>query len=309
MELNEIGASIIALVGLFLISISCGLTPILLADYSTCGADAIQRVFGFLNSFAGGVILATAMVHLLPEVRQEMLLASDYVHPTIPVAESIACAGILLMLILEQTLLIYAKRMTKSCPAEDIPLTSSTDYNYDGTDNQSSDQNHGNDIHTLENEKMEGLQSGMRSFVFFVALCVHGMFASITLGQLNDPTDIIILFAGLACHEGPISFSLGVNIQRGWFQKTATVVMVCLHAFVFPIGIGIGLGISKSSTSTHTKNLASGVLQGFGIGTLLYMTFFEILPREFNNSEHRMAKIVCTLIGFAVIVTIQYVSM
>ncbi|XP_077982013.1 zinc transporter ZIP1-like [Glandiceps talaboti] len=306
MSLDEIDAKIIALFGLFLISITCGLIPIFLAECGpTYRGAATERVFGFLNSFAGGVILATAMIHLLPSVRHEILLACDYFHinSNFPVAEFLACAGIFLMLILEQALLACKERLTKYCP-EDIPLTS-TDHNYYAADNNTRNHSPSNNIRTLETEEMESVQSQMRSYMFFVALCLHGVFEGIVIGLLDNPTDVFVLFAGIACHEGPVSFSFGVNIRRSWLRKTATIVLVSLHAFIFPIGIGIGLGIVVSSENTQTTNLASGLLQGFAIGMLMYITFFEILPYELNDNQHRLAKIVCILIGFTVVVLVR----
>lgn len=62
------------------------------------------RVVSFLSCFGGGVFLATCLLHLLPDVQDQMLsifknlnLNSDY-----PGAEFLMCIGFLVVLIIEQ---------------------------------------------------------------------------------------------------------------------------------------------------------------------------------------------------------------
>ena len=62
------------------------------------------RVVSFLSCFGGGVFLATCLLHLLPDVQDQMVsvfkslnLNSDY-----PGAEFLMCIGFLVVLITEQ---------------------------------------------------------------------------------------------------------------------------------------------------------------------------------------------------------------
>ncbi|XP_002732520.1 zinc transporter ZIP1-like [Saccoglossus kowalevskii] len=305
--MEAIDAKIIALLGLFVIAIICGLIPLFLAECApTYRGAGMERLFGFLNCFAGGVILATAMLHLLPEVRREFLFSSDYVKidPDFPAAEFLACAGIFLMLVIEQGILACKERLTKTA-TEDIPLTT-TEYGYytDASIHASQDDD---EIRTLHEEELEYIQSVLRSYMFFIALCLHGIFEGIVLGLLSDPHSVLILFAAIACHEGPVSFSFAVNIRRSWLRKSAGVVLVCLHAAVFPLGIGIGIAITESASSTLTMSFVSGLMQGVAVGLLVYLTFFEILPYELKENENRMLKTLCVLIGFTVITLLQFI--
>lgn len=64
-------------------------------------------------------------------------------------------------------------------------------------------------------------------------------------------------------------------------RKCEIIFYMVLLALITPVGIAIGLGLTYSSeTQSHTQILAVGILQGLAAGTLLYITFFEVLERE-----------------------------
>lgn len=62
------------------------------------------RVVSFLSCFGGGVFMATCLLHLLPDVQDQMFLVFKTLkyNPNYPVAEFLMSIGFLIVLVIEQ---------------------------------------------------------------------------------------------------------------------------------------------------------------------------------------------------------------
>jgi len=71
-----------------------------------CSRTTADRVLGALNCIAGGVFLATSLLHLLPDVRKDIEKVKDTIGAVIqtefPLAEFIACVGFFVVMLLEE---------------------------------------------------------------------------------------------------------------------------------------------------------------------------------------------------------------
>lgn len=47
--------------------------------------------------------------------------------------------------------------------------------------------------------------------------------------------------------------------------------------------------------------ISSGILQGLAAGTFLYITLFEVLPKELAGGKDRMVKMACVVLGYSVV--------
>lgn len=88
---------------LFFITFLIGLIPFALLRIFE-KKENIKKWIGILNCFAGGVFLATAILHLLPESRE---LLTESISFEYPVTEAIAGCGFLLTLTLEHLVSYY----------------------------------------------------------------------------------------------------------------------------------------------------------------------------------------------------------
>lgn len=62
--------------------------------------------------------------------------------------------------------------------------------------------------------------------------------------------------------------------------------------------------VSNLNRSHHT--IPNATLQGLAAGTILYVTFFEVLDREKKkDTAPGLLKLLCTLIGFFIMVVIE----
>ncbi|KAK1344804.1 hypothetical protein QTO34_013505, partial [Cnephaeus nilssonii] len=123
------------------------------------------------------------------------------------------------------------------------------------------------------------------------------------------------VFKGLAvdCSEtgrGPWSWYLAVSLSPRLLQshQRAKVVAGCgiLFSCMTPLGMGLGASLAESAGPLH--QLAQSVLEGMAAGTLLSITFLEILPQELATSEQRILKVILLLSGFALLTGLLFIQ-
>jgi len=89
---------------------------------------------------------------------------------------------------------------------------------------------------------------------------------------------------------------------RNGLRKCEIITYMLTLGFVTPIGITIGIVLTSTGDSqSDSQILTVGLLQGVAAGTLLYITFFEVLEREKLESAQMSGLLGVTLIilGFA----------
>lgn len=102
----------------------------------------------------------------------------------------------------------------------------------------------------------------------------------------------------MASHKFVVGFCLGVELTADpGFTFRKHFVAILVFALGPILGIAAGMGI-EDATSTNSQLIS--ILQGIAGGTLLYVTFCEVLPREkarWHNTLNRGAGI-CQLFSF-----------
>lgn len=73
-------------------------------------------------------------------------------------------------------------------------------------------------------------------------------------------------------------------------------------------GIGIGIWIMSVSDGDVGDSLVSAVFQGLACGTILYVTFFEILERERSKSTAGLLQWSLLVLGFLCILGLQSIG-
>ncbi|XP_064619241.1 zinc transporter ZIP1-like [Lineus longissimus] len=148
--------------------------------------------------------------------------------------------------------------------------------------------------------------STVRSMILVIALSLHSVFEGLAVGLQPTSEEVLQIFSALVLHKCILAFSLGLNLMQSKFGRGATIRANLLFSITSPVGIGIGIAIVDLSESMYSS-LANGLLQGIACGTFLYVTFFEVLPHEFNNSDNRLLKLFFLILGYSTIVAIQFI--
>jgi zinc transporter 1/2/3 len=166
---------------------------------------------------------------------------------------------------------------------------------------QNSHHGHSHDIHFQKHK------SPVRAFILLMAISLHSVFEGLAVGLQSDADQVLGIFAALVLHKSILSFSIGMNLVQSKLSPRTCVSSIFFFSITSPIGVAIGILITDMFQST-ASNLADGVLQGIACGTFLFMTFFEVMPSEFNSSHDRMLKLLSLLVGYSVVTSIVFLS-
>lgn len=344
--------------GLFVMTFICSAIPVKFYNL-THEPDAARhrrgkRAISFLSCFAAGVFLATCLLHLFPDVDNDLAQVLDRLNifSSFPVAEFVMCFGFFMILVIEQVVLTMKERHDidddghhhhggahhhhHQNPEHKPLLTTSKDghspvKNYgNGHVNieQDSSSINSEDLNSSTNEGPfptmmssgehssntdysvhvdQSSHSTIRSFILLLALSLHAVFEGLAVGLQTTKNGVIQIFSALVLHKCILGFSLGLNLVQSRLSRGACLRGAFVFSIMSPIGIAIGIIVDDVSDSI-AANLASGILQGIACGTFLYVTFFEVLPHEFNSKDDRMLKVLFLILGYSTLVAILFLD-
>uniref|UniRef100_A0A915L7C9 Zinc transporter ZIP1 n=1 Tax=Romanomermis culicivorax TaxID=13658 RepID=A0A915L7C9_ROMCU len=149
--------------------------------------------------------------------------------------------------------------------------------------------------------------STSRTLLLLAALCLHSTFEGLALGLQRESGVALQIFTALCIHKSIIGFSLGLQLVQSKLSNKIVAYCCLLFSLTTPLGGILGLivteGMSENANASPNTDLINGCLQGLACGTFLYITSFEILPHELNDSRgrNRLTKLIMLVFGFAVI--------
>eukprot|EP00058_Branchiostoma_floridae_P020861 XP_002606351.1 hypothetical protein BRAFLDRAFT_118511 [Branchiostoma floridae] len=319
--MDLITVQLLTLLGLLVSCLAFSLLPLVLAWRATrpSATSNGQRssFLGKVNSFVGGVFLATCLLHLLPEVREglEESLHGYGIHTHYPIAELVTCIGFFIVHLVES--LTHLCLPHDHSPSQDVgqrdrrshstvgeedttrPLMrneSKVDYGAVNPSAQRTGSPADSPVDSNDNATVGG---NVHTLLLLIALSVHGTFEGIALGVQSVQSALLSLFAAIAVHKSIIALSLGMNVATGKLSlpyKVATCVVFSLSG---PLGQGIGLLV----TDADGGGLVTGILQGVAAGTLLHVTFMEVLSKELKTSD--LLGMLCAVVGFAILAALS----
>ncbi|CAH1267094.1 SLC39A1 [Branchiostoma lanceolatum] len=332
--MDLIYVQVLTLFGLLFSCLASSLIPLALArrasKVTTLSNTLKSRFLSNVNSFVGGVLLATCFLHLLPEVREDLEILHGYgieILHHYPMAEAVTCLGFLIVHLIDG--------LTPHCSPQE--QSSAQDERQDRYRRREchSNEAYARDENRIEIEEMRGesrktdnrtikpseveqtleptdcsevshedssSMSKVHTILLLVALSVHGALEGVAIGLQPTQSDLLWLFFVVVVHKCIIALSLGLNVAAGplsWPYKVVTCVVFSVSG---PIGQGIGLVVTK----TDAGGLVTGILQGVATGTLVHVTFMEVLASDMKSKTSNLLNVLSVVIGFALIAGLTF---
>jgi len=254
-----------------------------------------------LACFGGGIFFGVYMMHLGPEVDEiiEEHIEKPYdIH--YPIANLLVGLGFFLLVGIDK-LMHHFQHSSKNHDAENaaskttgghshlhLPASPST-ATIISVDEQEVEE------HVISDTERQSL-AGFKAVMMFMALAADSVFEGLALGVQLTETGVWNLVLAILGHEVVIAFMLGLEIRKH-YQVGASFWLGFCYALADPIGILVGITISATTGESGSFELVSGVLQAVCCGVFIYVTFLEILAREFAHSSS-LIKTVAVFAGF-----------
>ncbi|KAL9698833.1 hypothetical protein quinque_002274 [Culex quinquefasciatus] len=270
-RLGSSGSKLLALVVLGVGSLASGAAPLYLDQRQARARTARNStlLITVLLCFGAGVLLATALVHMLSDVR---LYLPRY-------AEVVFCVGFFLIYVIEELVQLWRtgvnqpKVLTNGGEAPDC-CSSGDSISLE------------NKLSTLKTSTQSEtqptpLQPQSGTFSLLLALCVHSLLEGLAIGVQSSAPKVLLLLGAISAHKFVVAFCLGVEIcsqNHPQTSRTSNLVQIVIFSLGSVLGIAIGMALDRLD-DTFNRLVIPG-LQGVAGGTLLYVTLSEVLPRE-----------------------------
>ncbi|GIY04216.1 zinc transporter ZIP1 [Caerostris darwini] len=302
-----------------------------------CKARKGKLITSFLIYFGGGVLLGTTFLHLLPESREAFEdhghgdsankdaakaegKEEDH-HESFPMPEFIVCCGFFAVYLFEEIVHYFLGGHTH-VPSENKALRSFSKSSACEPSVESGLSRSGE--HRMSIEKTDKIQStadlveddhhhhheppsfSLTGLLTVAALSFHSLFEGFAVGLRPDAMSTWIVFAAISVHKFVISFVVGLEVLATGGKNKHVYSYMSVFAIMSPLGMLIAM-ITDNNLEDSSPMTVS-VLNAIATGTLLYVTFFEILQRDEHKDIATWVQLVATSAGFAVMCFIQYGS-
>ena len=156
-------------------------------------------------------------------------------------------------------------------------------------------------LHGEVREIIKEKPSALRAVVLVLALSLHMIFEALAIGLQEEESDVWTLMLAVSLHKCIVAFSVGLQMRQILKSMCNFFLFLLLFAVIASLGIPIGLAV----TNTYNEgSLVVGILQSVATGTFFYVTFFEILQREFSHS-HSILKLFLCLLGYGAVAVLK----
>ena len=315
-ESSKVASTIIV----FVITVLFGGMPVGIMRCLRGRCERTAAIISYLNCLAGGVFLGTAMLHLLAESEEQLKTALINSRPNstaaeYPLAEVAISGGFFFILIMEVVVLRVmhgvgrgpgesgnkARRFVNGDEHKRL-----LDINNAGTEELHRGETveeslSASGVHEEVREIIKEKPSMFRAVVLVLALSLHMIFEGLAIGLQESESSVWTLMAAVSLHKCIVAFSVGLQMKQILRSTCKFSAFIVLFAVIASLGIPIGLAVTDGYSE---DSLVLGLLQSVATGTFFYVTFFEILQREFTHS-HNLLKLSLCLLGYGAVAVLK----
>ncbi|KAK9817967.1 hypothetical protein WJX72_005078 [[Myrmecia] bisecta] len=223
--------------------------------------------------FAAGVVVATAMAHVLPDAIDVLAEPCLGLSSSYPWATVIAGAAALLTFTVEHGLRkmldrYYRKRMAESAAPQ-------------------ADSEMGSGLGTVAYEKaLANAQNSTVAIVLETGVVFHSIFIGLGLGISTDAAVVRPLMIALMFHQGFEGLALGTVFVKARYSSVKYWIAAVVFLLITPIGIAIGIGARSSYSETGKAELGiQGAFDAISAGILLYNGLVDLIIPAFSAEE------------------------
>jgi zinc transporter 1/2/3 len=242
-----LGWKLLAVVVVFGAGMLGGLLP-----WKVAASRRSEAYLGWGNAFAGGVLLAAGLIHLLGDAADGF----DAVWPDIdyPWAFTIAAGAFLLILGIERVL----------PRASRLPV---------GAAHLGSDPESDSILEAAED-------TSKYPYLLLITLSIHSIIAGMALGAQQSLAGFAVIVIAIIAHKSAAGFALGVSLHRVGTSLGRARTLILGFSIMTPIGIVAGTLIAALLDTTG-EQVFEALFDAIAAGTFIYIASLDIIREEF----------------------------
>ena len=221
-----------------------------------------RRIVNYGNSFAGGVLLAAGLIHLLGDANEGFTTA--YPDLDYPAAYAMATLAFLVVLGLERVIPTASKSPVPDDDPESAALLAA------------------------------GGGSGLAPYLLLLTLSIHSLIAGVTLG-ISSAAGAGVLLVAILAHKGAAGFALGSTFREA--RVPLKTRFPALMVFVGSTPLGVILG-GLAVTMLGAGSAAEAWFKSIAAGTFVYIATLDIVREEFfPGGTNRLRRLLAAFLG------------
>jgi zinc transporter 1/2/3 len=282
--------------------------------------DTDNKVSCLLRSFAAGVILGLATIHIIPSAYFDLAGLVGY-----DLGGIVVLGGVIMLIIIESSLQSFYlqphRPNTSGAPhacahgphaagsAADAPHGHHAEHDVDAEKaaaaaeasmvvhmRNPSSGGHGHEcLRSVTTDTFVAFAAGplqrIRHYVTAYTMelgCIfHSVIIGVSIGVMTDSRiGVVVMLIAIAFHQALEGLSLGSVLSRANFPRLKQLLMLALYAVTTPVGIAIGIGIAYTyNPDSVTSRAVQGSLNGVSGGMLLYISIYQLIAEEFSKTQ------------------------
>ncbi|XP_050370046.1 fe(2+) transport protein 1-like [Argentina anserina] len=250
------------------------------------------NIFVVVKCFAGGIILGTGFMHVLPDSFETLssICLPDKPWHKFPFSGFFAMlSAIVTMMVDSMGTSIYSRRSKAGVNPDTDGVTAT-----DGDQELAVAAGGHGHFHSQNHQVVKGSGEGESQLTRFrvvamvleLGIIVHSVVIGLSLGATNNTCTIKGLVAALCFHQMFEGMGLGGCILQARYKFMKNAVMVFFFSATTPFGILLGMAISNTYKENSPKALATvGLLDACSAGLLIYMALVDLLSVDFMGPK------------------------
>lgn len=214
------------------------------------------------NSFAGGVLLAAGLIHLLGDANEGFTTA--YPDLDYPAAYAMATLAFLLVLGLERVIPAAAKSGHPEEDPESAALLSA----------------------------QKG--GGLTPYLLLLTLSIHSLIAGLTLG-ISSAAGAGVLLVAILAHKGAAGFALGSTFRDARVPPRTRIPALMVFVGSTPLGVLLG---GAAASMLGAGSATEAWFKAIAAGTFIYIATLDIVREEFfPGGSNRLRRLAAAFLG------------
>jgi zinc transporter 1/2/3 len=242
----------------------------------------------YANIAGGGVILAVAFSHLIPEVQEGF---SELDTNGYPLGFAIVIVGYVLILLLEKVIFHHGHAHGE------LKVNTKKD-NHQEKSKLLFEEEDDVDIETQKRNTI------ITPLALTIALSIHSLFEGIVFGVQKNHSSTLNVMIAIISHKPLETLFVAIVMVKEKVSLLVYVLLIIAVAISTPIGIGIGVVVQNSEAPA----LLFAVFTALAAGSFIYISTTEIIAEEFQASRKapvRWAKFFFFLLGVGIILILK----
>ncbi|MBQ72056.1 MAG: hypothetical protein CMJ67_04030 [Planctomycetaceae bacterium] len=228
-----------------------------------------KKLITYGNSFAGGVLLAAGLIHLLGDANEGFTTA--YPDLDYPAAYALATLSFLLVLGLERVIPTASKSDRPGDDPESAALLAA------------------------------GSGSGLAPYLLLLTLSIHSLIAGLTLG-ISSAAGAGVLLVAILAHKGAAGFALGSTFREAKVPMRTRFPALMVFVGSTPLGVLLG---GAAADMLGAGSAAEAWFKAIAAGTFLYIATLDIVREEFfPGGTNRLRRLAAAFVGAGIMAVV-----